>query len=75
MLWNSPYLELSKTFIDLMVWKYRFAKDMSNKLMIFGTKKKKSGVPLFGGKWSCLKRIRGYDTGKDGGESRHSFAK
>ena len=50
-------------------------KDMSNKLMIFESSRNKGGVPSFGGKRSCLKRIRGYDTGKEGGRSRHSFAK
>ena len=72
---NLPYLELSKTLMDLMIWKYRFAKDMSNKLMTFESNRKIGGVPLFGRKKSCLKRIRGYDTGKDGGGSRHSFTK
>ena len=48
---------------------------MSNKLMIFESNRKKGGVLSFGGKWSCLKRIRGYDTGKEGGENSHSFAK
>ena len=33
------------------------------------------GVPSFGGKRSCLKRIRGHSTGKNGGGSRHSFTK
>ena len=72
---NLPYLELSKTLMDLMIWKYRFAKDISNKLMTFESNRKIGGVPLFGRKKSCLKRIRGYDTGKDGVGSRHSFAK
>ena len=31
-------------------------------------------MPLFDKKRSRLKRIRGYDTGKEGGGSRHSFA-
>ena len=53
--------------------KYRFAKDMSNKLMIFGSNRKIGGVPSFGGKRSCLKRIRGYNAGKDGDGSRHSY--
>ena len=48
---------------------------MSNKLMIFKSNRKTGGVPSFGGKRSCLKRIRGYNTGKDEGRSRHSFAK
>ena len=48
---------------------------MSNKLMVFESNRKKGGVLSFGGKWSCLKRIRGYNTGKEGGGSSHSFAK
>ena len=48
---------------------------MSNKLMIFGIYRNIGGVMLFSGKRSCLKRIRGYDTGKDGAGSRRSFAK
>ena len=40
---------------------------MSNKLMMFGSNRKIRGVPSFSGKCSCVKRIRGYDTGKDGG--------
>ena len=48
---------------------------MSNKLMIFKSKRKKGGVLSVGGKRSCLKRIGGYDTGKGGGGSSHSFAK
>ena len=70
-----PYLELSKTVMDLMVWKYRFAEDMSNKLITFRSNRKIGGVPSLGGKRSCLKWIRGYDTVKDGGGSRHSFTK
>ena len=50
-------------------------KHMSNKLMIFGSSRKKGGILPFGGKRSCLKRIRGYDTGKEAGGSRYSFAK
>ena len=62
--------------MDLMVLKYRFEirKDMSNKLVIFESNRKKGGVLSFGGK-RCLKRIRGYNTGKEGGGSSHSFAK
>ena len=50
-------------------------KDMSNKLMIFGSSRKEGGVPMFGGKRSCLKRSKGYNTGKEGHGSRHSFTK
>ena len=48
---------------------------MSNKLMIFESIRKKGGVLPFGGKRSCLKRIWGYDKGKEGDGSSHSFAK
>ena len=43
--------------------------------MIFESNRKKGGVLSFGSKRSCLKRIKGYDAGKDRGESSHSFAK
>ena len=45
-LWNLPYWEFSKTVMDLMVWKCRFAKDMSNKLMTFRSNRKIGGIPL-----------------------------
>ena len=48
---------------------------MSNKLIIFGSNRRKCGVLLLGGKKSCLERIRGYDTVKEGGGRRHSFVK
>ena len=48
---------------------------MSNKLMAFESNRKIDGVLSFDGKRSCLKRIRGYDKGKDGAGSRHSFTK
>ena len=48
---------------------------MSNKFMIFGSNRKNGGILLFGGKRSCLKRSRGYNTGKEGGGGRNSFAK
>ena len=38
---------------------------MSNKLLAFRSNRKMSGVPSFSGKRSCLKRILGYDAGKD----------
>ena len=40
--------------------------------MIFGSSRKKGEVPPFGGKRSCLKKIKGCDTGKEGGGSRYS---
>ena len=43
--------------------------------MIFRSNRKKGRVPSFGDKKSCLKRIRGYDTGKEGAGRRYSFAK
>ena len=39
--------------------------------MIFGSDRKKS-AEFHGGKKSCLKRIGCYDTGEEGGGSRHS---
>ena len=48
---------------------------MSDKLMTFGSNRKIGGILSFGGKRSFLKRMKGYDTGKDGGGSRHSFTK
>ena len=43
--------------------------------MTFGSNRKIGAVLSFGGKRSYLKRITGYNTGKDGGGSRHSFTK
>ena len=43
--------------------------------MAFGSNRKIGGILSFGVKRSCMKRIRGYDTGKDGGGRRHSFTK
>ena len=50
---------------------------MSKNLMIFKSNGKEGGALSFGGERSCLKKkkIRAYDTGKEGGESSHSFAK
>ena len=41
--------------------------------MTFRSNRKKGEVPSFDGKMSCLKRIRAYDTGKEGGGSRYSL--
>ena len=54
-----------------MIWQ---GKDVSNKLMVFMSERKKnSGIPLFNVKRLCLKIVRGCDTGEEGGGSRHSF--
>ena len=42
--------------------------------MICRSNRKKGRVPSFDGKKSCLKRIRDYDTGKEGAGRRYSFA-
>ena len=42
-------------------------KDIPNNLMIFSSDKNNGGIPPFGGKRSCLKRIRGYNAGEEGG--------
>ena len=41
--------------------------------MTFRSNRKKGEVPSLDGKTSCLKRIRAYDTGTEGGGSRHSL--
>ena len=38
--------------------------------MTFGSNRKKGGAPSFSGKRSCLKIIRSYDTGKEGGDKK-----
>ena len=48
---------------------------MSNKLMVFRSKRKKGGVSSVSRKRSCLKRTMGHDTRKEGGGIRGSFAK
>ena len=35
---------------------------------------KNGRILLFGGKVSCLKRVRYYETGEEGGRNLHSFA-
>ena len=52
--------------MDLMVYKNidLAREDVSNKLMIFGSHRKKGGILPFDRKRSCLKRIRGCDTWK-----------
>ena len=50
-------------------------KDISNKLMIFRSDRKNGRILPFGGKRSCLKRIRGYKTEEEGGRSMHYFAR
>ena len=42
---------------------------MSNKLMIFRSNRKNGRILPFDRKRSYLKRIRGYDPGKEGGKS------
>ena len=48
-------------------------KYISNKLIIFESDRN-SGIPPFVGKRSCLKRIKGYDTGEEGGASRQDIS-
>ena len=57
--------------MDLMVEKYRFCKERYFKQIIFRSDKI---MAEFGRKRSCLKRIRGYNTGEEGGGIRLSFA-
>ena len=59
-----------------MIWKYRFGKERYIKeINDIWEWLKRAGIPLFGGYRSCLKKIRGYDTGEEEGGSRHSFAR
>ena len=67
--WNNIVMDLMHKNIDLP------RKDISKKLMIFGSDRKNDGILFFVGKRSCLKKIRGYNTEEDGGGSRYSFAR
>ena len=60
--------------MDLMVQKYRFGKERYIK-QINDIWEGQKITAEFGGKRSCLKRIRGYNTGEERGRSRHSFAR
>ena len=66
---NNIVMDLMHKNIDLP------RKDISKKLMIFGSDRKNDGILFFVGKRSCLKKIRGYNTEEDGGGSRYSFAR
>ena len=50
-------------------------KDISNKLMTLGSDRKKSSIPLFNIKRSCLKKISSHDTEKEESGSRHCVAR
>ena len=67
---------LKNIVMDLIVYKNidLARKDMSNKLMVFKGNRK-GEILLLGGKRSCLKRVRGYNTGEEEGGSRYYFAK
>ena len=74
MLWNLPYSELSKTFMALMVWKYRFDKERYvKKLMIFKSNRKKVEFCHSAVKGHVWKES-GYNTGKEGCGSSYAFA-
>ena len=66
MLWNLPYSELSKTFMDLMVWKYRFDKERYVKQINIDSNRKKGGVLSSAVKGHVWKES-GVKTGKEGG--------
>lgn len=42
---------------------------------MFGSDRKNSGIPPFGGKKSYVRKIRGYNTWEEDGGSMHSFAR
>ena len=60
-----------------MVWKYAFGKEKYIKQInaILEWQKKIGEILPLSWKMLHLKRIRGYDTGEEGGGSRCSFAK
>ena len=60
--------------MDLMVKKYRLGKERYIKQINDIWERQKITVE-FGGKRSCLKRIRGYNKGKERGGSKYSFAR
>ena len=60
--------------MDLMVQKYRFGKERYIK-QINDIWEGQKIMAEFGRKRSCLKRIRGYNTGEERGGSGHSFAR
>ena len=57
-----------------MVQKYRFGKEKYIK-QIHDIWKRQKITAEFSRKRSCLKRIRGYNTGKERGGNRYSFAR
>ena len=76
---SALILTLYRTFknivMDLMVKK---KKDLARKLyqkLYHRNISRKNISEKNGGKRSCLKRIRSYETGEEGGGSRHSFAR
>ena len=60
--------------MDLMVQKYRFGKERYVK-HINDIWEQQKITTEFGRKVSCLKRIRGYNTGEGRGGSRGTFAR
>ena len=59
--------------MDLMVQKYRFDKERYIKQINYIWEKITAGFSRK--KVTCLKRIRGYNTGEELGVRRHSFAR
>ena len=60
--------------MDLMVQKYRFGKERYIK-QINDIWESQKITAEFGRKRSCLKRIKHYNTGEEGGGSRNCFAR
>ena len=62
--------------MDLIVKNIRFArKDISNKLIIFGSDRQIRRNSAVWRKKFMTEKIRDYVTGEEGGGSRHSFGK
>ena len=61
--------------MDLMVQKYRFGKERYIKQINDIWEGQKITAEFGRKKVTCLKRIRGYNTGEERGGSRYSFAR
>ena len=71
---RSDIYLIFKNIMDLMVEKYRFGKERYIKQINDICEGQKITMK-FGGKRSCLKRIRVYNTWEERGGSRHSFGR
>ena len=71
LIWKFQKYFLGSNDIKIQFGKERDIKQIND---LWEWQKNLSLIPQFSGKRSYLKRIRGYDTGEEGGGSKHSFA-